>query len=257
VIGPLIIAGVLYLVWTGVTYLMEGRIRTLLRPEAMMARLAYGVVANMLIGTAGAVAAIVLILGIDEEASAMAHGFASPTRTVISIVAGLVLGGLVFALQRPPSRNMTVLANGYAQTLVVSVAEVLVCWSVLGATVETTLASAGPALSVAAGLLVAALAFGLYHFAHSPPFNTMRLVLLLSGVGLISGAFFFISRDVYGTILFHNFLALKGVTQALADSGRLGSYERVQWQLMAMAMAAILLLVILNVVASRVAGQES
>jgi hypothetical protein len=180
------------------------------------------------------------------------HGFAPLTRTLISIIAGLVLGGLLFAVQRPPSRNMTVLVNGYAQTLVVSVAEVLVCWSVLGATLTTTISEAGQAPSIAAGLLVAAAAFGLYHIAHSPPFNTTRLVLMLSGVGLISGAFFYLSRDVYGTILFHNFLALKGVTQALADSGRLRSYEKVQGQLIAMAVLAVLLLVILDVVLLRI-----
>lgn len=245
---PLVIAGALYVVWTGVTYLMEGRIRTLLRPEAKMARVAYGVVANMLIGTAGAVVVISVILGADEGSSAAAHGFAPLTRTLVAVVAGLVLGGLIFAVQRPPSRNITVLLNGYAQTLVVSVAEVLVCWSVLGVTFETTISSAGPVVSIAAGLLVAAVAFGLYHFAHSPPFNTTRLVLLLSGIGLVTGAFFTISRDVYGTILFHNFLALKGVTQALADSGRLGSYQKVQWQLLTMAVASVLLLVVLDVV---------
>lgn len=245
---PMAIAGALYVAWTGVTYLMEGRIRTLLRPEAKMARLAYGVVANMLIGTAGSIVAIMLILGASDGTSAATHGFAPLMRTLVSIIAGLILGGLVFALQRPPSRNMTVLVNGYAQTLVVSIAEVLVCWSVLGVTFETTISSESQVLSIAAGMLVAAIAFGLYHFAHSPPFNTMRLVLLLSGVGLVTGAFFYVSRDVYGTILFHNFLALKGVTQALADSGRLGGYEKVQWQLIAMAIAAVLLLVILDVV---------
>jgi hypothetical protein len=47
------------------------------------------------------------------------------------------------------------------------------------------------------------------------------MVALLTIVGLLSGLYFFLSRNVYGTIVFHNFLALKGVTQALADSGRL------------------------------------
>src|SRR5215218_8014968 len=43
----------LYLVWVLATYLLEGRIHTLLRPEAMGARLSYALVANLLIGIVG------------------------------------------------------------------------------------------------------------------------------------------------------------------------------------------------------------
>ena len=249
---PLAIAIILFLVWTLVTFIMEGRIRTLLRPEAKRARLAYAVVANMLIGTAGAMLAIYLIMkvsdGTSAATSAATYGFAPLGRTLVSIVVGLALGSLIFALQRPPSWNMTVLLNGYSQTLVVSIAEVLVCWSVLGASFTTTVSGLGAVPSILAGLLLSALAFGLYHFAHSPPFNTVRLVLVLSVVGLVTGTFFFVSRDVYGTILFHNFLALKGVTQALADTGRLGSFEKRQNQLLLTAAVSVLLLVVLDLI---------
>src|SRR5918995_1064159 len=44
---------VLYLLWVFATYLLEGRIHTLLRPEAMGARLSYALVANILIGIVG------------------------------------------------------------------------------------------------------------------------------------------------------------------------------------------------------------
>ena len=42
----------LYVVWLFFTYLLEGRIFTLLRPEAIVDRLVYIVVANFIIGTA-------------------------------------------------------------------------------------------------------------------------------------------------------------------------------------------------------------
>jgi hypothetical protein len=47
------LAIVLYLLWVFATYLLEGRIHTFLRPEAMGARLFYAVVANLLIGLGG------------------------------------------------------------------------------------------------------------------------------------------------------------------------------------------------------------
>jgi len=44
----------LYGVWTETTYLLERRLLTLLRPEAIWGRLAYAVVANVLIGVVAA-----------------------------------------------------------------------------------------------------------------------------------------------------------------------------------------------------------
>src|SRR5215216_7492921 len=51
----LILAIALYLLWVLVTYLLEGRILTLQRPEATGARLVYALVANILIGIGGSV----------------------------------------------------------------------------------------------------------------------------------------------------------------------------------------------------------
>lgn len=46
----LVLASLTYLVWVIVTYLLEGRILTLLRPEAVIDRTAYTLIANILIG---------------------------------------------------------------------------------------------------------------------------------------------------------------------------------------------------------------
>ena len=68
------------------------------------------------------------------------------------------------------------------------------------------------------------------------------MVGLLSVVGLVTGVFYFTVRDIYGTIVFHNFLAVTGVTRALADSGRLSDFETPQWPLLLTAVTALLLL---------------
>ena len=41
----------LYAAWAAATWVLEGRIRTLLRPEAAFDRALYALVANLLIGT--------------------------------------------------------------------------------------------------------------------------------------------------------------------------------------------------------------
>jgi hypothetical protein len=51
----------LYMVWVLATYLLEGRIHTFLRPEAMGARLTYALVANVLVGIGGSALVIRLV----------------------------------------------------------------------------------------------------------------------------------------------------------------------------------------------------
>jgi hypothetical protein len=89
--------------------------------------------------------------------------------------------------------------------------------------------------------------FGVYHFAHSPPFNTVGTVVFLSMIGLVTSAFFFISRDVYGTIAFHNFLGIFGVIRALDASGNLSVFEHPIIPLLVMAVIAVALLIVAHV----------
>jgi hypothetical protein len=108
--------------------------------------------------------------------------------------------------------------NAHAQALVVSVAEVLVCWAVVGSVSESLLQDRGRWVSAILAAVIASVLFGVYHFAHCPPFNTVGSVVLLTVIGLVTSAFF-VSRDVYGTIAFHNFLGIFGVIRALKASG--------------------------------------
>ena len=96
--------------------------------------------------------------------------------------------------------------------------------------------------------MAASVLFGLYHFAHSTPFNTIGMVALLTGVGFVTSAFFFLSRDIYATIVFHNLLGVFGVVQALAASGRLETLDSKQPALMVMAAAAAVVLGLLDCV---------
>jgi hypothetical protein len=182
----------------------------------------------------------------------MTFGFTSPVRTVVSVLIATVIGVSLLFIQRMPSWDPIILLNGFAQTLVVSIAEVLVCWAVLGVSVASLRIFENRIASIAMGLVASAIAFGIYHFAHSPPFNTLRMVVLLTIVGLFSGLYFFLSRNVYGTIVFHNFLALTGVTQTLADSGRLQAFAqpRLPLLLTAIVVVAILILADLKIIRS-------
>ena len=232
----------LYLVWVLATYLLEGRIHTLLRPEAMGARLSYALVANILIGTGGS-ALVIRFLSRAGTVSTQQAGFRGLAHAAIAVAVGVVLGFAFYALQGAPSWNPVVLINVYAQVLVGSIAEILVCWAVVGSVSQALLQDRGRWVSVILAALIASVLFGIYHFAHSPPFNTVPLVVFLSVIGLVTSVFFFVSRDVYGTIAFHNFLGILGVMRALEASGNLSSFERPIVPLLVMAVVAVALLI--------------
>lgn len=232
----------LYGVWTLATWLLEGRMRTLLRPEDLVARTIYALVANVIIGTLGA---IVCVSWLKERRllEPRAAGFPRPRRTALSVVVGLLLGG-VFAWFRAPEVGAVVLVNAYAQVLVVSVAEVAVCWVVIGGVARSSVARFGRGAGWLAGALAASLAFGVYHVAHSPPFNQPAMIAFLAALGLLTSVFFFASRDVYGTVAFHNWLGTLGVVSALERSDRLSTLSTPSPALLIVAAIALGVLVV-------------
>jgi hypothetical protein len=216
----------LYLLWAVATWFFEGRVLTLLRPEATTERIVYAFVVNLLIGIGGA---IVLVRrwrmrGVDGTYC----GFGSLPRSGIAVAAGLALGFGFYVMQGAPSLDTIVLVNAFAQVLVVSAAEVLVCWAVVGWGTWLAARRLGnlPALILAA--VVSSVLFGVYHFAHSPPFNTFAMVAFLSVIGLATSLFYFVSRDAFGTIVFHNFLGTYGVVEALAKADALSTLQALQ-----------------------------
>lgn len=233
----------LFAAWTLATWLLEGRIETLLRPDMAGERTIYAIIANLLIGIATAVLVLHCLIRVrilSKRDAGFGHAAASPIWLAIAAGVGFAL----YALQGAPSWHPVVLTNVFAQVLVVSAAEVIVCWAVMGSSVEAWLRPRGRTVSLVSAALVASILFGVYHFAHSAPFNTLGMVVLLTAVGLLTSMFFFISRDVYATILFHNFLGLFGVTRVLAEFGQLHSLERLQPPLLGMAVLTIVVLAV-------------
>jgi hypothetical protein len=235
----------LYALWTALTYLLEGLPRTLLRPEATGLRLAYALVANVGVGVVGS--AWVLRGALRRgELAARAAGFRGARAALAGAAAGAILGLAFYLAQAPPSRAPMVIVNGVSQLLPTSAAEVLVCWAVLGAAVERALRARRVPLPAVWAAVVASAAFGLHHVAHSPPFNTAPFVALLAGIGMMTSVFFFVARDVYGTLALHGFFGLFGVLDALRRAELLAAYERPLPPLVGTAAVTVAVLVALH-----------
>lgn len=235
-----------YLLWIIATYLLEGRILTLLRPEAVVDRIAYTVIANIFVGIIIAAWVLRSYL-ISCFVSPEQMGLRSIRYTLTAVVLAGVIGLILFIIQNPPSLNPILIMNVFAQVLTVSVAEVVICWAVIGAGFESLTRSRGKIISLLAGIFIASISFGIYHFAHSPPFNQINMVLLLTIISFTTGIVYFIGRDIYAAIIFHNTLALFGVTQALEKSGNLISYSQPVYPLIAMALVSVIIFVIFDI----------
>jgi hypothetical protein len=171
----------LWILWTVSAWWFEGRIETLRRPDAVADRLIYTVVVNILIGVV-VVAFVLRRLLAGDTLSTARIGFGPRRRTAICIAVGITLGLALFFGQGAPSTDPVVVLNAYAQVFVVSMAEVKVCWALVGGTVA--LGIEGPSwAAIPVAIVVASLLFGVYHFAYSAPFNTLGMVIFLSGGG--------------------------------------------------------------------------
>jgi hypothetical protein len=231
----------LFALWVAVTWLLEGRIETFLRPDAMRDRAVYALLANVAVGTVAATLLLSRLVG-GGRVALDRTGFGQRAGSPLALLAALALGLGFYAVQGAPSWNPIVLINAYAQVLVVTVAEIVVCWSLVGSTVEEALKPRGRLMSLTGAAVAASVAFGIYHYAHSGPFNTHGMVLLLSVVGLATGTFFLATRDIYATVVFHNFLGVFGVVNALVAAGRVAAIEQLSLPLLAMAMGAVVVL---------------
>jgi hypothetical protein len=233
----------LYVIWTGATWFFEGRIETLLRPDAVVDRLTYAVIANLILGIVGAVFVLRFILN-WLSATPEAVGFGAIARSTAAVGLGLTLGFLFYSLSGGGTSDASVIANAFAQVLVVSAAEVMVCWAVIGSVFAAAWERSGRWAATGFAAVTASVLFGLYHFAHSAPFNSAGMVAFLSAIGLVTSLFFFVSRDVYGTIAFHNFLGVRGVVDALATKDQLQPMTQLQMPLLVTAAVTIVILVL-------------
>jgi hypothetical protein len=113
-------------------------------------------------------------------------------RTLIVVVITGVIGYFYYIVQYSISLDTIILLNVFAQTLPTSIAEVVICWVILGITFESFIQPDGRRVrgrritSIIIGAIVATILFGVYHFAHSPPFNQPNMVLFLIYSGILS-----------------------------------------------------------------------
>src|SRR5690349_21651454 len=110
---PLVCALALYILWVAATYLLAGRPRTLLRPQAIGRRITYIVVANVIVGIVMA-GWLLHELSVNNIIVLSQAGFQDVGHAVIAVMVGVMLGLVYFGTRPVASRNPIILLNGYA-----------------------------------------------------------------------------------------------------------------------------------------------
>jgi hypothetical protein len=74
-------------------------------------------------------------------------------------------------------------------------------------------------VSILDGTIATSVLFGVYHYAHSPPFNHTSMVLFLMFPSIATAVTHFLGRDIYAAVIVQNF---KGIVVAFPRHNSLG-----------------------------------
>lgn len=199
--------------WVVATYLLEGRIHSFQSADPI-ARITYVTVANIAIGT---------VLTAIAIRHLVRTGLVNPSRLGLkkswpraaSIIGAAYIGGLaIFILQNPQTLEPQVVLNVFMQVMPVSIAEVMVCWGLIGSSFES-LIKRNRVASVLLGAVITSVLFGVYHYAHSPPFNQTSMVMFLMLPSIATALTYFLGRNIYAAIIVQNFMGVFGVLASL------------------------------------------
>ena len=130
----------------------------------------------------------------------------------------------------------------------VSIAEIVVCWAVIGTSFESlanrkAASNNSKAIPILIGAVVASVLFGVYHFAHSPPFNEVNMVLFLMIPAIAPSGLYFLGRDIYAAIIIQNFRGIFGVMQTID----IQAYRQPLFQMYILTIPAIAALIVANI----------
>jgi hypothetical protein len=231
--------------------MLEGRIN-LFHAGTVTGRVLYILIANFLIGVVFSIFLLRTFLK-SGVLTPKRVGLQSSNWTAITVLAAGFIGFILFLIQSPPDTDPIVTLNVFAQVLPVSIAEVVVCWVLVGSTFESIGKPAGKWGALVIAIIAADVLFGVYHYAHSAPYDETRMVLFLMLPGLGTSLIYFLSRSLYGAVMFHNFMALIGILQNIDQS----TLKEPAYELYFMALISLILLISLDVGALRRQGAKA
>jgi len=128
-------------------------------------------------------------------------GFRSFRRTILAGVLTCIIGYGAVIIFSPFGTDRLMFANAFLLLLPGAIASVMICFVLIGTHIQAFVRGGGALLSLSLGTMVTAMLFGMTSFAYFPAVMVKDTVIVLIGVGIIAGLFFFAVRDVYATTI--------------------------------------------------------
>jgi hypothetical protein len=196
----LLIPLLIYGVWTLETYLLEGSIGLFLIFQPLSLIL-YTVFANIIVGIAIPVICLRSAF-LSGGVNMFQIGFCSPLRTVPTTALTALLGYLYLITFTPFGTHRVALFNLLALVIPVAVAEVMICWVLIGTHIQAFVRKDGTGVSIIFSVAITSILFWLSFAAHSQPLNPPGALSHLLILGVAAALFFFVVRDVYASTVF-------------------------------------------------------
>jgi hypothetical protein len=125
----------IYIIWRAATYVLQGRIHLFQKVDPI-GRITYVVIANIAVGAVLSAIAIRYLLKAQLVKPEQLGLNKSRLRTA-AVIASAAAGDLaLFVLQNPRTTEPIVVFNAFMQVLPVSIAELMVCWALIGSIFE-------------------------------------------------------------------------------------------------------------------------
>jgi len=199
VVRLLIIPFSLFIVWILETYLLEGSADLFVHFQPPLFIL-YTVFANIVVGIFIPVICFRSAF-LSGAVNMFQAGFRSLRRTVSACALTAIFGYLYLITFTPAGADRFVPVNAIAFIIPPAVAEVMICWVLIGTHLQAYMRKGSAAISISLGVVVTAVLFGISFAAHSPPLNRPDVIVLLCVIGAGAALFFFAVRDVYATVI--------------------------------------------------------
>jgi hypothetical protein len=195
----LVIPFAVYTAWMLETFLLEGSTNLFVRFDPAGLFL-YTIIACIITGMILPLLCIRKAF-ISGAVNMFQIGFRSFRRTILAGVLTCIIGYGAVIIFSPFGTDRLMFANAFLLLLPGAIASVMICFVLIGTHIQAYVRSGGALLSLSLGTMVTAMLFGMTSFAYFPAVMVKDTVIVLIGVGIIAGLFFFAVRDVYATTI--------------------------------------------------------
>jgi hypothetical protein len=199
VIRLLLIPLLVYCAWCVETFLLSGYNHLVTHPDPK------GLIIYTVIGCiiTGMIIPVICIRRafVTGAVNMFQIGFRSARRTVVACSLTSIPGYIAISVANPFGADKPAFLYAFLLLLPTAIAAVMICWVLIGTHVQAFVRGGGAPLSIAVGIVVTSLLFGITSLARGTAGPGQDALFWPVCTGLVAALFFFAVRDMYATAI--------------------------------------------------------